>query len=153
MWSLTGACKIKFLRANRQHKFVFKHVNSSRLLDVSWLNSPNKKALEKGVNFFFTQEHSHVYQPWINFPFITKTSLYFLCKALLIAFLDIDLIYLRSIKKRCGRVTLLLTMRIPKSRSMRCETILCIDHKLQTFNKFEYVINYRTFDKFVSIRG
>ena len=45
------------------------------------------------------------------------SSLYFLCKALLITFLDIDLIYLRSIKKRCGRVTLLLTMRIPKSRS------------------------------------
>lgn len=153
MWSLTGACKIKFLRANRQHKHVFKHVNSSRLLDVSWLNSPNTKALEKGVNFF-SPRNSHVYQPCINFPFTTPTSyLYFLCKALLIAFLDINLIYLRSIKKRCGRVTLLLTMRIPKSRSMRCETILCIDHKLQTFNKFEYIINHRTFDKFVSIRG
>lgn len=144
MWSLTGTCKLKFLRANRQHKHVFKHVNNSRLLDVSWLNSPNKKALETGVNVFSTQEHSHVYQPCINFPFITPTSsLYFLCKALLIAFLDIDLIYLRSIKKRCGRVTLLLTMRIPKSRPMRCETIFSIDHKL----------NYRPFDKFVSIRG
>ena len=54
MWSLTGTCKIKFLRANRQHKHVLKHVNNSRLLDVSWLNSPNKKALEKprGLIFF-----------------------------------------------------------------------------------------------------